>query len=246
MNFRKQLPRQAIGVIAPSANVVVEWTAINLMRFFPNVGLHFARVAMRGAVDPHPDGYDTEAMLRAAQLLADAEPDVILWAGSKGALVSIEKDEALCSAIKAKTGVEATTPTIALRELSKPERRVALVTPYTAPYQKRLMEGLGQLGISCAAERHAGVSDNLAYAEIAPEQIVRMAREAVRDSSAKPDFVLTWCTNFPVASVVEEIERELDISVVDATLLGVKQALSFLGVDPSPARSWGRLFVPDR
>jgi maleate isomerase len=243
VSFQNRLPRQAIGIIAPSANVVVEWTAINLMRSFPKVGLHFARTAMRGAFDPCPDGYDTEAMLSAAQLLADAEPDVILWAGSKGVLVGIEKDQALCAAIKAETGVEATTPTIALRELASPgARRTALVTPYTAPYQNRLIEGLGRLGISCAGERHANVSDNLAYAEIESEQIVRMSREAVGDAEAKLDFVLTWCTNFAAAAVAGEIERQLDIPVVDATLLGVKQALSVLGVDPSPARSWGRLF----
>jgi maleate isomerase len=243
VNTHIRLPRQAIGVIAPSANVVVEWTAIHLMRAFPEIGLHFARTPMRGTVDPHPNGYDTEAMLNAAGLLADAAPSVIVWAGSKGVLVGLEEEEALCSAIKIATGVEVTTPTIALRQLwARGARRVALVTPYTTPYQNRLIEGLERLGIACVSERHADISDNLAYAEIKPEQIRRMIRDALSAAETPPEYVLAWCTNFAAAALVDELEREFGVPVIDATLLGMRQAFSIIDVDPSPARAWGRLF----
>jgi maleate isomerase len=223
------LPRRSIGAITPSANVVVEWTAIRLLSRFPDVGVQFARVPVRGAVDPFPEGYDTAAMLEAARLLADARPQAILWAGSKGALVGIEQDETLCAEIKQATGVEATTPTLALREfVAGRPRRAALVTPYTQAYQARLIEGLGRLGIVCASERHAGVADNLAYADVGPQAIAAMMREAAREA-ANPDFVLTWCTNFAVADVVESFEREFPFPVVDATLLGLNQALRLVG-----------------
>jgi maleate isomerase len=238
-----RFPQSAIGVITPSANVVVEWTAINLMRAFPEVGLHFARTPVSGADDPFPDAYDMHAMLSAARLLADARPSVILWAGSKGALVGIEKDVMLCSAISTETGVRAITPTIALCEMvSAGMRRVVLVTPYTQPYQRRLIEGFERLGITCVAERHAGVSDNLAYAEIEPTQIREMTAAAFRDAGATADVVLTWCTNFATAGVVDQLESELGVPLIDATLLGMKQALSAIGVDPTRASAWGRLF----
>ena len=223
------LPRCAIGVITPSANVVVEWTAIRLLSRFPDVGVQFARVPLRGAVDPFPLGYDTAAMLEAARLLADARPQAIVWAGSKGALIGIEKDETLCAAIKQATGVEATTPTLALREVvAGRARRAALVTPYTQAYQMRLIEGLQRLGIVCASERHAGVADNLAYADVEPQAIAAMMREAAHEA-VNLDFVLTWCTNFAVADVVEAFEREFPFPVVDATLLGLNQAIGLAG-----------------
>jgi maleate cis-trans isomerase len=85
------LPQRSIGVITPSANVVVEWTSINLMRAFPQVGLNFSRTPVSGTVDPHPHGYDLNAMVDAAKLLAHARPQAIVWAGSKGVLIGVKR-----------------------------------------------------------------------------------------------------------------------------------------------------------
>jgi hypothetical protein len=82
----------------------------------------------------------------------------------------------------------------------------------------------------------------MTVATIAQIDGVAESREAIHEADAKPDFALTWCTNFDVAAIAREIERKLDIPVVDATLLGMKQALQISGVDPSLPSSWGRLF----
>jgi maleate isomerase len=245
---RRDLPARgaAIGVITPSASIVVERVTIDLMRDFPGASVHFSRTPVRGAADPYPDSYDFAAMLAAARLIADVEPDVILWAGSKGAKIGVENDRLLCRRIKEETGVEATTPTLALEQLifARAIKTVGLVTPYTPDYQAQLVRGLGAMGVSCLAEAHAGIADNLAYAEVDADEIRGMAHSV---AAPRPDAILAWCTNFAAGRLAGEIEQELGAPFYDATTLGLWRALSMLGLDPSRAAPhWGSLFLDAR
>jgi maleate isomerase len=236
----------AIGVITPSASIVVERVTIDLMRDFPGASAHFSRTPVRGAVDPYPDSYDFAAMLAAARLIADVEPDVILWAGSKGAKIGVEHDRLLCRRIKEETGVEATTPTLALEELihARAIKTVGLITPYTPDYQAQLVDGLAAMGVSCLAEAHAGIADNLTYAEVDAGEIRGMARSV---AAARPDAILAWCTNFAAGMLAGEIEQELGAPLYDATTLGLWHVLSAFGLDLSRAAPrWGSLFLDAR
>ena len=82
-------------------------------------------------------------------------------------------------------------------------------------------------------------ADNLSFASIAPGSIAEMLRRA---AAAKPQVILSICTNFPAAVVVAEMEAELNLPIWDTTILPVWQALKLAGVDTSPGRAWGRLF----
>lgn len=236
------VPERAIGIITPSGNIVVERVAIALQRSFPAIGLHFTRIPVSGNVSASRN-YDGAAMLSAARLLADARPTVLLWAGSMGVLVGLEAEQALRDEIEAATGIPVVTPTLVLRDMIARGRlrRMVLVTPYTDAYQQQLMEGLGRLGLSCEAEVHAGIADNLAYATLPPAQIGAMAREAVGRAPHRPDAILTWCTNLMVPPAIAAIEADSGVPVLDATLLGFKGALSSAGADPASAQGWGQV-----
>jgi maleate isomerase len=234
--------RASIGIITPSASIVVERTTIDLIRALPNVIAHFSRTPVKGTTDPYPDGYDIDAMLSAAHLIADAKPDAILWAGSKGAKIGIEHDRLLCQRIREETGVDATTPTLALEEIIRLRgiRTVGLITPYASNYQARLIDGLKAMGLSCVAEAHSGISNNLAYASVDSVQINRMARSV---AAAEPEAILAWCTNFAAGPLAGKIERKLGVSFYDATALGLWRALSLVGIDLTRAApQWGSLF----
>lgn len=238
-------PGCAIGIITPSANVVVERIAIDFMRAFPRVGLHFSRTPVFGEVDPYPDDYDWDAMLAAAELLAHAEPGVVVWGGSKGVLLGIHKDHMLCKRIETKTGIRSTSSSLALAELieRKGLQRIGLVTPYSDAYQQRLVQGFARLGIDCVAEAHVGCTDNLAYASVGENEIKRMTREVVQAAgNQRLDAVLAWCTNLPAASLAGEMENETGTPFYDATALALWHALRILDIDLSPARSWGSIF----
>jgi maleate isomerase len=236
-------PRRAIGIITPSGNVVVERTAIRLMRTFPDVDIHFSRVPVSGSTDPFPDGYDWAAFETAARLLADARPGVLVWAGSKGVQVGIERDEELRSRIGTLTGLPFTSSTLALADLArlKALKRIGLVTPYTATYQEKLIAGFARLGLECVAETHSGVSDNIAYAQIGTDEIAGMARTV---ATAKPDAILAWCTNLAGGEAAAVVERETGTPFYDATALALWDCLRTLGIDRTPAApSWGSLFT---
>jgi maleate isomerase len=234
--------RAGIGIITPSANVVVESVAIDFVRAFPEVSVHFSRVPVLGTADPHPDGYDWWGMRAAARLLADAAPRSLLWAGSKGALVGIEQDRRLCDLLTDAVGIPITTPTLALEQLARLSgfRRVALISPYTDQYQVRLVGGLEHMGFTCVAEAHSGLADNLSYAGVPSEEIRAMAR---RVATSRPDVILAWCTNLAAAPLAAGIEAETGHPLWDAMSLGLWSAFGLMGIDSARAAStWGGPF----
>jgi maleate isomerase len=234
--------RAAIGMVTPSANLVVERVTTAILADFPDVSAHFSRTPVFGSVDPYPDDYDWDGMLGAARLLAHAGPDVIAWNGSKGAMLGFAADRAFCDRVTAETGIAATTSSVALQAALAAfgARRVALVTPYASAYQTKLIAGFAREGIDIVAEAHAGVADNLALAAVPDATIAAMAR---RVASAAPDAILTWCTNFPAAYAVHDLEQELGVPILDAVTLAVWHALRLVGAADARGRSWGRLFA---
>jgi maleate isomerase len=233
--------RAAIGMVTPSANLVVERITTAVLGDFPEISGHFSRTPVFGSVDPFPDDYDWTGMMDAAHLLAHARPDVIVWNGSKGATLGFDADQRFCERVTAETGILATTSTTALQTALAAfgARRIALVTPYTSAYQKKLVAGFEREGLEIVAEAHAGVADNLAIASVSQETIATMVRQV---AATAPDAILTWCTNFPAAYSVDELEQEIGIPIFDSVALAVWDALRMLGATDGRGRHWGRLF----
>ena len=107
---------KAIGTITPSGNIVVERMTTAILADFPAVSGHFSRIEVVGSTDAYKDDYDWDGMMRAAELLSHAEPDVICWNGSKGGSIGLDADRRLCERITAATGKPATTSSLAILE----------------------------------------------------------------------------------------------------------------------------------
>ncbi len=230
-----------LGVITPSGNTVVERITLAVLRCFPEVSAHFSRTPVFGSVDPFPDGYDTEGMLAAARLLAHAAPDVLVWNGSKGGSIDFELDRDFVAAVKAETGIACTTSTLALDEALKKTgvTRYALVSPYDALYQNKIIKTFSREGYECVASAYADLRDNLSFARVAAADIATMLRTV---AAAKPQAIVTFCTNFPAGIVVADMEAELGIPIYDSTVLPVWKALKMTVIDTRRGRAWGRLF----
>lgn len=237
-------PEKRIGVITPSGNVVVERVTSAILTQVPDVYAHYTRVDVHGhTTATNPATHDFDSMLAAAELLSHLKPDVICWNGSKGGGLGFTPDEELCARIKANTGVDAVTSALATLELLEHfgARTYALITPYDAPYQQKLITGFGGRGYACTSERHADLTDNLGYAAVTPETICEMSRAAVREK--RPDAIICFCTNFYGALAADPLEAELDIPVLDATAIGVWASLRAIGADCARVRGWGRIFA---
>ncbi|GAA5158354.1 hypothetical protein [Viridibacterium curvum] len=236
-----------VGVITPSGNTVVERITLGILRDLPQVSPHFSRTPVFGSTDPYPNSYNHDGPLAAAALLAHMQPEVIVWNGSKGATIGIAHDAALAEAITAATGIKATTSILGLKAVlaARGITRIAVVTPYKDSGQQATLDCLAREGFDCIAEVHAdpsdNLSDNLSYASVPLPRIAAMMRKV---GAAKPQAIVSLCTNFPAATLAAPIEAELGIPVIDSTALGVWAALNAIGVDMrGAAPRWGSLFA---
>ena len=154
--YRQQT--KAIGMITPSANIVVERVTTAILADFPEVSGHFSRTPVFGSSDNYKDDYDWDGMLGAARLLANARLDVICWNGSKGVGLGFDADKTLCERITGETGIPATTSVLALETVLREThvRTIGLVSPHTDSYQAKMTAAFEKRGFRCVAEAHAG------------------------------------------------------------------------------------------
>ena len=235
--------RHFIGTVTPSGNTVVERITLGVLRELPQVSAHFSRTPVFGSSDPSPDAYATEGLLAAANLLAHAKPDLLVWNGSKGAGIGFAHDRALATAFEQATGIRATTSMLGMDALLKARglQRIAVVTPYNDAGHAKTVKCLIAEGYEVVADAHAGLSDNLSYASMPLAHISAMARQV---AGAKPQAIVCLCTNMPAAVLAAPLEAELGLPVYDSTAFGVWHALALLGVDArAAAPAWGSLFT---
>ena len=238
---RFESARTFVGWITPSANTVVERVTLGILDNFPAVSPHFSRTSVVGSHDPFPDGYDEAGMLGAARLLADAKLDVVAWNGSKAGSIDFALDRELVARIEELTGARSTTSTLAIDGVLREDgvSRFALVCPYVDGYRDRVVATFARAGYECVAVRNSGLCDNHSFAQVGLDDIAGMLRDV---AAARPQAIVTYCTNFPAAPVVAEMEEELGIPIYDSVTMAVWDALRLARVPTAPGRAWGRVF----
>jgi maleate isomerase len=220
---------QRLGVLAPSSNTVLEPETVKLLPADGSVTMHVSRLRV---VDISAEAsslaqFDLERALAAAESLADAKVDLILWNGTAASWLGIDRDRRLVEAIEERTGIRATTAIFAMNEqLARLRaRRIGLVTPYVAALETRIVATYRELGISVASAVRRDLTENTTYAEIGPEEIAAMVREAAREPV---DAVVILCTNLAGSSVAEALTRELGRPVLDSVRVAVEHSLELL------------------
>lgn len=218
--------RVRLGMITPSSNTVLEPVTARLLARRPDVSAHFARfrVTEISAAAASDAQFDLAPMMAAAELLADARCHAICWNGTSASWLGIDRDRALCEAIRARTGIPATTAVLACLDEFRAAgvERFGLVTPYGETVQSRIAANFAREGFECVAERHLGLHVNFEFAGVEAATVDRLAREAAR---AKPDAIVILCTNVDGAEAAESLERELGIRVVDSVAVALRGAL---------------------
>ncbi|MDQ6780028.1 MAG: aspartate/glutamate racemase family protein [Candidatus Eremiobacteraeota bacterium] len=232
-----------LGVLTPSSNTALEPLTSALAAAVPGCSAHFSRfkVTEIGLSAQALGQFDDSKILAAAELLADAKVDVIGWSGTSSGWLGFDADLRLVERIRERTGIAATTAVLALNELLalRGVKRLALVTPYTADVQQRIVDNYRGLGIEVVAERHLEISVNHDFALVEPERLKALMREV---AAVRPDAIATYCTNLRAAQLAETIESELDIPLLDTVSTTMWGQLRAVGADPSQVRGWGQLF----
>ena len=236
--------RIRLGMLTPSSNTVLEPASSAMLAALPGVTAHFARfrvVRIALAADAAAQ-FDTGPMLAVAALLADARVDAIAWNGTSGGWLGSDADRRLCRAIAERTGVPATSATLALLAAlaASGRRRLGLVSPYTRDVQQAIVRTFAAEGIDVVAERHLGIADNFAFGGVPAADIDRMVDAVVADGA--PDAVTAFCTNLAAAALGPAWERRHGVLALDSVAVTVWHALGLAGVDTAGLAGWGGLF----
>jgi maleate isomerase len=232
-----------IGMLTPSSNTTLEPVTTAMLASLPDVSVHFSRfrvteIALTGDALAQ---FDDRPILAAAELLAHAKVNVIAWNGTSSGWLGFDADRRLCERIEAATGIHASTSMLALNEIlaATGVKRFGLVTPYIDAVQQRIVANYATLGIACDTERHLGIQDNFAFAEVSPVTLTAMIREVAAE---KPDAIGVICTNLCAAPLVAALEAETGIPVYDSIATVVWKSLKLAGIDPRSVDGWGRVF----
>lgn len=232
-----------LGVLTPSSNTALEPLTSALAAAVPGCSAHFSRFTVTEIAlsDRALGQFDDSKILAAAELLADAKVDVIAWSGTSSGWLGFDADRRLTERISERTGIPATTAVLALNELMalRDIRQLALVTPYTADVQRRIIDNYAERGIEVVAERHLDICINHEFALVEPEQLRTLMAEV---AGARPQAITTFCTNLRAAPLADAVEAEFGIPLLDTVSTTVWGALRAAGADPGVVKGWGQLF----
>jgi len=241
---RPETPRPIrLGVLTPSSNTALEPLTSAIVAGLPGCSAHFARFKVT-EISLAPQAlaqFDDSKILAAAELLADAKVDAIGWSGTSSGWLGFDADQRLCERVTACTGIPATTAVLALNELltQRSIQRLALVTPYTADVQQRIVDNYRSIGVEVVAERHLDIRVNHAFALVEPAVLLQQMRDV---SAAGPQAITTFCTNLRAAQLAPTIEAECDVPLLDTVSTTVWGLLRVAGADAVAVRGWGRMF----
>ena len=227
--------RLRIGLIVPSSNTTME-SEFHAMRP-EGVSVHTARMRLVEAT-PEELRRMAEDAQRAAELLATADVDVIIYGCTTGSLVGgVEWEEELRERIEGETGVETLTTAGAVVEALRAlgVKRVCVATPYIRELDELEARFLGEQGFEVLAIRGLGLRRNTEIGGLPPWTAYRLAREAYREEA---DGVFISCTNFRTIEVIEPLERELGKPVVTSNQASMWAALRLRRL---PLEGYGRL-----
>lgn len=235
--------RTLIGILTPSSNTVLEPLTSAMLSDLDNTSAHFGRFRVTEiSTSKNSDAqFQLEPQLAAADLLADAQVDAIVWSGTSAGWLGFDKDHDMCRAIEERTGIKAGSAVLAINELfaAVGAKTFGLVSPYVAEVQDKIVANYAAAGMTCVAERHLNETVNFNFSNFSEAQIATMIREVAQ---AKPDAVTVMCTNMQGARIVPDLEQELGIPIFDSTAAALWSGLRLSGTDPASVEGWGGMF----
>jgi len=230
--------RARIGLIIPSGNVLTE----RQFRLYAPLDVQAHVMRLRLTRQYHvPPLEALPRILEAAQVLADAECDAIVFHCTASSMeAGVEGDRHIVQAIAQATGCRATSTAsavgAALEALAV--RKVVLVSPYLTETHQHEIEFLAQAGIDVIGGRAMNFPSGQ-YASTTPERWLEIMRAEANPSAGA--YFLS-CTNIQSLETIEPLEAELGEPVLASNQATLWYCLRLLGhADVLP--KLGRLFT---
>ena len=125
------------------------------------VTVHYSRLEVVNVSldDNSTRQFAVDTMLRAADQLAQAKVDAIIWNGTAGSWLGIERDREMCQKIEEKTKIPMSTASLGLVESYQDFdiKRLHLVTPYIKEMNDAIIREYEKLGLTAAGVTGLGI-----------------------------------------------------------------------------------------
>lgn len=186
------------GLIIPSSNVVVEDILHSgTVSFSGDFGIHIARLPVT-KVDLGSDSkkqFDADVVDHAIDQLREAEVDQIVFAGTAGAWLGIERERRWCADVSQKTGIAVTSTTLLTLEKLKSAgfTQLGLVTPFTPKVHDTIVQNFQREGVSVEFGSNFNLDSSREMANISLDQIAGRIDLSFQNGCGG---VLCFCTNF--------------------------------------------------
>ena len=224
-----------IGLLVPSSNTTME-AEFNRMAT-EDISVHAARMMLEDVTKEELVRMAEHAK-RAAELLATAGVDVLVYGCTTGSLVGgVEWEERLVNGIEEETGVQTVSTSRAvvdaLKELGAD--KVAVATPYTEDLnslERAFLESyefkvVSMKGLSLVSNLEVGRTD------------LAIVEELVRSTTDGEDTIFVSCTNLPTISLIERLEGDLQKPIVTSNQASMWAAIRGSGI--AGMKGYGRL-----
>lgn len=164
-------------------------------------------------------------MLDAAQRVADAGVDLIIWAGTAASRLGFERDDDLSADIASRTGIAATTTLLEInRRLTLVDAgRIGFVAHYIADLEARIVANNARIGIEVAAAERLDLTVNTDFTQVAPRTIAAMVD---RVAAAGCDAITITCTNFAGVDVTALAATRTPVN--DSVVVTIECAMNVL------------------
>lgn len=229
--------RARLGMILPSGNQVAE-PLFNAM-LPAGVSLHTTRLKLTGSSDKELQAM-TERLEDAAQLVADAEVDLVLFHCTAVTTWDASHEQSIKDRIAAASGrpVTATSEAIlaALRKMNA--ERIVMLSPYTEAINRREVAYFTNAGFTVL--HSVGLDKGTAHemAAVTPADWLAFARA---HRAANADAYLLSCTTVRTSEVAETLETEFGCPVITSNIAAVWFCLRRMSI-PDGVAGYGRLF----
>jgi len=204
--------RARLGILLPSGNAAAEPELAALMP--EGVSLHTTRLKLNGSSEADLLNM-ADRIEDATALIHDTDPHLIGFHCTAVSTFNEELEQGIINRAGsiARTGVVTTGGAIvtALRRLQA--HRVALVTPYIEPINRREIAFLERYGFQCVASRSAGLQTPAEMLAADPDRWLQDVREGCPDSA---DAVLVSCTAIRTLSVIDACEAACGRPVISS------------------------------
>ncbi|SDT00867.1 maleate cis-trans isomerase family protein [Bradyrhizobium canariense] len=202
--------RLRAGVLIPSGNSVAEPELRAMLPF--GSSMLVTRLPLLGSSRTELIGM-MDQLEAASKLLADAKVDVIVFHCTAVSTFAPDLAQGIRERIERATAIRSfTTADAILNALTQlGAKRVSLLTPYIDEVHAREAAFLQTNGFVVEGGANLGINTNTEMASLRPEAILDWAKE---NSHRSADVCFLSCTAIKSASIIEQLERALDMPVI--------------------------------